>query len=409
MGGIVIIGAGHAGTQAAASLRECGYGGGLTLISADADLPYHKPPLSKSFMKSGDAPLQPLRGPSYFADNRIELRLGETAEAIDPASKTIRLAGGQALSYDKLVLALGTVARRLAIPGADLGGVVYLRTAEDARRMRARLGRVAAAVVVGGGFIGLEAAAMLAGRGIAVTVLEAAPEVLGRAVSAEMAVTVREALEETGVTVIRNAVVDRIEGDGGVVKAVQTGDGRRLAADLVIVGIGAEPVTGLAEAAGLAAENGIVVTAAMQTSDPDIFAIGDCVSFPQAQVGQRLRLESVQNATDQARAVAKALTGTPGRFEAVPWFWSDIGTMKLQIAGLNHGADRRLIWSGEHGVRSVFHLRGDRLAAVETLNEPGLHMLARRLLATGTTPPEALMVAGDLAALKRLVAERAPA
>ena len=174
-----------------------------------------------------------------------------------------------------------------------------------------------------------------------------------------------------------------------------------------VVGIGAVPVTDLAEAAGLATENGIAVNAAMQTSHPAIYAIGDCVSFPQAQVGRRLRLESVQNATDQARAVAKALTGAPGSFDAVPWFWSDIGDMKLQIVGLNHAADRRIIWSSDGAVRAVFHMRANTLAAVETLNEPGVHMLSRRLIALGLTPDEASMARGDLAAMKQVYAAHA--
>ena len=311
------------------------------------------------------------------------------------------------LSYDKLVLALGTVARKLTVPGADLDGVVCLRSAEDARAMRGRLGKVASAVVIGGGFIGLEAAAMLQARGISVSVLEAAPEVRGCAVSPEMAATVRKRLVASGVEVICNATLDRIEGEDGVAARVVTGDDRRLPADLVIVGIGAVPVTDLAEAAGLATENGIAVNAAMQTSHPAIYAIGDCVSFPQAQVGRRLRLESVQNATDQARAVAKALTGAPGSFDAVPWFWSDIGDMKLQIVGLNHAADRRIIWSSDGAVRAVFHLRANTLAAVETLNEPGVHMLSRRLIALGLTPDEASMARGDLAAMKQVYAAHA--
>ncbi|WP_112324058.1 NAD(P)/FAD-dependent oxidoreductase [Oceanibium sediminis] len=409
MAGIVIIGAGHAGTQAAASLREGGYAGALTLVSADHDLPYHKPPLSKSFMKTADTPLQPLRGPSYFSDKNIDLRLGETVTAVDAGAKSVAFADGQTLAYDKLVLALGTVARQLDVPGAKLGGVVCLRTADDARRMRARLSGVSSAVVIGGGFIGLETAAMLNARGISVVVLEAAPEVLGRAVSAQTAATVREGLVASGVTVHRGATLERISGQGGQVQAVVTGDGQSIPADLVIVGIGAIPVTDLAETAGLAVENGILVDGAMRTNDPDIFAIGDCVSFPQAQIGQRVRLESVQNATDQARAVAQTLKGKPEPFTALPWFWSDIGEMKLQIAGLNHGATRQIVCLGETGVRAVFHMRDGALAAVETLNEPGIHMLSRRLLALGITPEEGQMTAGDLAGMKQLLRERVPA
>ncbi|MYM57547.1 NAD(P)/FAD-dependent oxidoreductase [Thalassovita mangrovi] len=399
MAGVVIIGAGHGGTQLAAGLRDEGYAGTIDLISADPDHPYHKPPLSKSFMKAEDAPLQPLRAPVFFADKDIRLHLGQTATGIDRAAKTVTLADGATLPYAALVLATGTEARRLTLPGHDLPGVHTLRTASDARALRGALPGVARVVVIGGGFIGLEAAAMLAGRGIAVTVAELAPRLLGRAASAEVAQAVAHELEALGVRVLTGVSVEAIEGEGRVA-AVRLGT-EVLAADLVIVGIGAVPVDGLARAADLTVENGVVVDAHLATSDPHIFALGDCASFPAPGNGRHMRLESVQNATDQARALAATLAGKPTAYGAVPWFWSDIGPMKLQIAGLIGAADEAITTHGADGrLKSVYHLAAGRLVAVETLNSAGEHMLARRLLTDGVTPPRDVLATGDAARIK---------
>jgi len=399
MAGVVIVGAGHGGTQLAVSLREQGYKGEVHLISADPDHPYHKPPLSKSFMKSPDVALQPLRAAQIFAENDIDLRLGVQVEAIDRAAHAVRLSTGERLGYDHLVLATGTEARKLTVPGSDLAGVFTLRTASDARAMRAALPKVARVVVIGGGFIGLEAAAMLAARGIAVSVVELAPRLLGRAASPALASAVAAALTAAGVRVLTGVGIKAIRGEGGSVTGVEL-DGELLPADLVIVGIGAVPVVDLAAAAGLVLENGIAVDAQLRSSDPAIFALGDCASFPVAS-GGRLRLESVQNATDQARALAQTLAGTPTDYAAVPWFWSDIGAMKLQIAGLAGGADEAIECRGAEGaLKSVYHLKEGRLLAVETINSAGEHMLARQMLARGYTPPRDLMRAGDARALK---------
>lgn len=400
MGGVVIVGAGHAGTQLAVSLREQGYRGEVYLLSADPDHPYHKPPLSKSFMKSPDVALQPLRAAQVFAENDIDLRLGVTVEAIDRPARELRLRGGEALSYDRLVLATGTEARKLTVPGADLAGVFTLRTASDARAMRAALPEVARVVVIGGGFIGLEAAAMLAARGIAVTVVELAPRLLGRAASPALASAVEAALVASGVRVLTGVGIKALRGAEGHVTGVEL-EGDVLPADLVIVGIGAVPVVALAQEAGLALDNGIKVDAQLCSSDPAICALGDCASFPMAGTGARLRLESVQNATDQARALAATLAGTPTAYDAVPWFWSDIGAMKLQIAGLATGADETIECRTPEGqLKSVYHLREGRLVAVETINSAGEHMLARQMLARGFTPPRDLMRTGDPRALK---------
>jgi 3-phenylpropionate/trans-cinnamate dioxygenase ferredoxin reductase subunit len=397
MAGVVIVGAGHGGTQLAASLREAGYAGTIDLVSAEPDLPYHKPPLSKSFMKTPDTALQLLRAEVSYAEKDIRLHLGHAITEIDRVGKRVTFDDGASLAYDKLVLATGAEARTLTLPGAELAGVFSLRTAADARALRAALPANGKVVVIGGGFIGLEAAAMLAGRGLDVTVAELAPRLLGRATSPVVAGAVADQLATIGVRVLTGVSVEGIEGDKRV-RAVRLAR-ETLPADLVIVGIGAIPVTGLAAAAGLALDNGISVDALLATSDPSIWAIGDCASFPRG--GRRLRLESVQNATDQARALAATLACTATPYNAVPWFWSDIGPMKLQIAGLSDGADETIETRDAGGMlKSVYHLADGRLVAVETINSNAEHMPVRRLLADGVTPPREVLASGDPARIK---------
>ncbi|MBM9593477.1 NAD(P)/FAD-dependent oxidoreductase [Roseitranquillus sediminis] len=397
---IVIIGAGHGGAQLAASLVEEGHPGTVTLISAEDDAPYHKPPLSKSFMKAPDTPLQPLRGRTFFIDKGIDMRLGAEVTSIDCRGRRVLLADGSEIPYDRLVLATGTRARRLAVPGVEQEGVFHLRTAGDARAMRRALPESGRVVVIGGGFIGLEAAAMLAARGLSVEVLEVAPHLLRRAVSRQVADAVTAYLEGQGIGIRCGVCVDSLGGEGRVT-SVRLEDGPELQADMVVVGIGAVPEVALAEASGLACDNGIVTDALLTTSDPAICAIGDCISYPQAQLGRMARLESVQNATDQARALAKTLTGKPTPYGALPWFWSDIGALKLQIAGLAHDADEDVVVQRADGaLQSVYRLSQGRLVAVETLNSAGEHMLARRLIAKGITPDREVMASGDMAALK---------
>ncbi|MFW5654198.1 MAG: NAD(P)/FAD-dependent oxidoreductase [Roseicyclus sp.] len=400
MAGICIVGAGHGGTQLAASLRDEGYEGPVALISDDADLPYHKPPLSKSFMKTADAPLQSLRAESFFAQKGIDLRLGRRVAEIDRDGRTLRFGDGTRLAYDRLVLATGARARRLTVEGADLPGVYHLRTAEDARAMRAGLPDGGHVVVVGGGFIGLEAAAMLAGRGLSVEILEAGPRLLGRAASPETAAALAKRLSASGVRIRCNASVERLSG-GGRLEAVHVRGGDTLAARMLVVGIGAVPCTGLAEACGLRCDDGIVTDALLTTSDPAISAMGDVAVFPQEQLGRSCRLESVQNATDHARALARTLTGKPTPYRALPWFWSDIGETKLQIAGLADGADDRIaVTSADGALQSVWHMKHGVPVAVETLNAPGLHMLSRRLIAECVAPGVDAILSGDVAPLK---------
>jgi 3-phenylpropionate/trans-cinnamate dioxygenase ferredoxin reductase component len=400
---IAILGAGHGGAQLAASLREEGYAGAITLVSDEPDLPYHKPPLSKSFMKEAETPLQPLRGLSFYADKSIDLALGIGVTQIDRAAQRLIFADGSVLGYDQLVLAMGTTARRLSVLGAGLPHVFHLRSAKDARAMRSALPSAARVVVIGGGFIGLEAAAMLAARGLSVQVAEMASQVLGRAVSPPIAQAVADYLTSQGVGLHLSASIAQVRPDG-----VALGDGSVLPADMVVVGIGAVPEMALAQAAGLACENGVLTDALLATSDPQIYAIGDCAAYPQAQLGRTARLESVQNATDQARALAKTLTGKPAPYDALPWFWSDIGTQKLQIAGLSQDADEAIsVRRADGALQSVWRLAQGRLVAVETINSAGEHMLARRLIAEGITPERSAMQSGDMAVLKAAYAAAA--
>lgn len=400
MSGIVIIGAGHAGVQLAASLRDAGYASDIHLLSGDPDFPYHKPPLSKSFMATEDAALQPLRGEAFFAQNNIGLTLGVDVSSIDRAAKTIECADGRTITYDKLVIATGTSARKITVPGSGLPQVYALRTATDARAMREALPTMKNVVVIGGGFIGLEAAAMLSARGVQVDVIEVAARLLGRATSEIVADAVFHHLTQIGVRLHLNKSVEAILARDGSVSGVQLGD-TLLAADHVLVGVGAIPMDGLAREGGLSTNNGIVVDEYLATDDPDIYAIGDCVSFPQVHLQRQTRLESVQNATDQARALAQTLTGIPAPYTALPWFWSDIGTLKLQIAGLSDLPDQLIETHDADGVlKSVYHLKQGKLIACETLNSAGEHMLSRRLIAEGVAPSPTELATGNVKVIK---------
>jgi len=401
MTGILIIGAGHGGTQLAASLRKHGYGSAITLVSEDPELPYHKPPLSKSFMQSSDQKIQPLRVEAFFESNDIELRMGEIATGIDRVAKRVTFKNGKSLAYDQLVLATGTEARKLNCRGHDLDGVFSIRTAANSRAIRERLDHTTDVVIIGGGFIGLESAAMLVKQGHCVTVLELAPNVLGRAVSTEIAEAVTCELQQTGVDIRCSLGVDHIAGEDGCVTHVVTTSGEHIAAQLVIVGIGAIPCTSLAETAQLEIENGICVDGNLKTSSSDIYAIGDCGSFPQVQLGQRIRLESIQNATEQADHLAIVLTGgATNQYARLPWFWSDIGVMKLQIAGLRNGEIEKVVVHRDDRLAAVYHYSANKLVSVETINGAGEHMLARKMITEGFSPSKDALALTNLASIK---------
>ena len=383
---IVIVGAGHAGVQAAASLREEGFSGRIALLSDEHELPYQRPPLSKAFLKGQmDLSGLPLRAEKFFVDHRVDLRLGATEVRIDRAGRRVELAGGGGERYDHLILATGARARALRAPGLDLEGVHGLRSIRDAAAIKAALGQAAEVVVIGAGFIGLEIAATARGLGRAVTIVEIADRPMGRAISPAMSAFFLDAHKGFGAMFELGLGVAALHGEDGRVREVELSDGRRLPADLVIVGVGVTAEDALALEAGLECADGIVVDDKLVASDPAISAIGDCARFPHAGSGAPLRLESVQNATDQAKCVARRLVGKPEPYDALPWFWSDQGDLKLQIAGLSHGADR---WATrgrpESRAFSVFAFQADKLLAVETVNRGGDHMAARRILAART-------------------------
>lgn len=388
--GVVIVGAGQGGFQAAASLRQEGYEAPITLVGDEPGLPYQRPPLSKAYLKDGDAERLALRPAAFYETEEITVLPGVRATRIEREGHLVELADGRRLPYDKLILATGSRNRSLPVAGGGLEGVVELRTLADAQALRARLPGVTRAIVVGGGFIGLEFAAVARGLGVEVTVIEAAERVMSRVVSPPVSEHFHALHRALGVDLRLRVMAAEILGDGRRATGVRLSDGTEIAGDLVVVAVGIVPSVELAQEAGLACADGILVDAELRTSDPDIFAIGDCVAFVPHGRGDRLRLESVQNAVDGARAVAATICGRPTPLTAVPWFWSDQGTAKLQIAGLTHHADRHEVVERGDGKLCVFCFRGGRLVGVETVNSPADHMAARKLLAAraDVTPAE---------------------
>jgi 3-phenylpropionate/trans-cinnamate dioxygenase ferredoxin reductase subunit len=384
---IVIVGAGHAGFNVVDALRREGFDGEIVLIGDEPHLPYQRPPLSKAFL-TGEYDLERLllRPAGFYEDNRVTLRLGDPAVAVDPEAASVTLRSGETITYDKLVLATGSRMRRLDVPGHDLAGVRYLRTHDDAAQLLAGLGEARSVAVIGGGFIGLEVSATARKLGRDVAVLEAADRLMARAVPPLVSEFFADYHRGKGVDLHLSAAVEGIEGDGRV-QGVRTG-GTRIDADLVVIGIGVLPATELAEAAGIACDNGILVDGLARTSTANIWAVGDCTHHDNGWADARLRLESVQHATDQARTAAAAMMGGAEPYRAVPWFWSDQYDLKLQIAGVADNHDDQ-IFRGEpkSGQFSTFHYMGDALRAVYSVNRPGDHMAARRLLALGRTLP----------------------
>ena len=398
--GVVIVGTGHAGVQAAASLREAGYDGPVTLVGEEAELPYHKPPLSKTFIKDAAATPQILRAETFYSGSAIDLRLGETVIGIDVAEARLDLAGGGHIPFDHAILATGARPRILTLEGGPLAGVLSLRTIADARAIRELAGEVEDVVVLGGGFIGLEIAATLRLAGRRVTVVEAQSRLLARVVAPAISVHVAQRLAATGIRILTETTVARLEGENGRVSAVMTSSGQRIPARMVIVGIGVVPNAELAAAAGIETGNGIRVDQQLRTSIPQILAIGDVANYRHWMTGADVRLESVQNATDQARLAARTIVGSDEGYRAVPWFWSDIGDMKLQMVGLTGGADRQIaVGDPSENKFSIFHYAGDSLVGIESINRPGDHMLGRKMMGEGYSP-EARLLAGGVEAVK---------
>ncbi|WP_419830870.1 NAD(P)/FAD-dependent oxidoreductase [Methylobacterium sp.] len=404
--GIVVAGSGQAGFQLAASLREGGFRDPITLVGDETALPYQRPPLSKAYLAGKtDAEGLFLRQPGFFAEHAIAHRPGLRAVGIDRAGRRLLLSDGQSLAYDHLVLATGARNRPLPVPGADAPNVRQLRGLEDADALRASLNSARAIVVIGAGFIGLEFAAVAAARGLSVTVVEAADRPMARAVSPEIGQFFRTAHEAWGVRFALGAGVTAITGREGRATGIVLADGRKLPADVVLIGIGVLPNRELAAEAGLPAEDGVRVDAFLATPDPAISAIGDCARFPSPfarglSPDGTVRIESVQNAIDQGRCLAARLNGKPAAYGALPWFWSDQGPHKLQIAGLSGPGDSSVV-RGSGAAFSVFRFRDGSLSAVESVDRAADHMIARRLLAAGTplTPEQAADPGFDLKAL----------
>lgn len=384
MNDVVVIGAGHAGVSVVDALRSTGYAGRLACIDSQPHRPYERPPLSKEMLLGElDEPVW-LREEGFFADHEVELHRGVEVAAIDPGRHRTVLADGSELAYAKLVLATGARNRRLGVPGEDLARVVALRTLDDARALRAQLDVLDRLVVVGAGFIGLEVAAAARAAGTAVTVLEAAPRVLSRAVSEETSRRLAELHRGSGVDLRLGVGVAGFSDLGPDSVEVESATGERHRASLAVVGVGVVPETRLAERAGLRVADGTVVDQRLCTSDPDIFAVGDCVRFPDARGGGLIRLESVQNATDQGVHVASVLTGSEAAYTDLPWFWSHQGSIRLQIAGLRAPGDTATVRGDPGSDRfSVFLHRREHLVAVESVNDPAVHLASRKILERG--------------------------
>jgi len=377
---VVIIGAGQAGVQAAATLRSEGYEGALTLVGEEIYPPYQRPPLSKAYL-SGDFVRERLflKPDSFYAETGCEMRLGVGAWRIDRSAKTVHLTDGGSLTYDRLLLATGTRVRKLPVPGAELQGVYYLRGIDDVDLLRPELKDGSRLAVVGAGYIGLEVAAVAAKHGLEVTVLEAADRVMARSASPQLSAFYEREHRAHGVEFRFGASVEGFLGHERV-EAVRIG-GELVAADFVLVGIGVVPNCEVAQEAGLPCDNGIVVDEYAATSDPDIFAAGDCTNHP-AFAGGRVRLESVQNAIDQAKHAALAMLGKAAIYSEVPWFWSDQYDLKLQIAGLARSGDLTVTRGiPESRKFSVFHLRDGVVAAVEAVNAAPDYIVGRKLIA----------------------------
>lgn len=401
---IVIIGAGQAGFQIAASLRQGGFEGSVVIIGDENNAPYQRPPLSKAFLKNlADETSIQLRPEGFYTDSRIELIRGDKVELIDRQSKLVVTASGKRFEYDKLAITTGTRPRPLDLPGADLPGVHALRSFLHAAELRDDIQKHQNIVIIGGGFIGLEVAACAAGLGKTVTVLEYAPRLMGRAVSTLSSEFFKAYHKSIGVQVVTDARIKQIVGTDRA-QSIALVNGEQISCDLILVGVGALPNVELAEAAGLDCDNGILVDEFAVTSDENIMSAGDCTNHPNPFANGRFRLESVQNAIDQAKVAAATILGNSSAYNAAPWFWSDQGDIKLQTVGLPLGTDELVVrGSTEEKKFSVFHYREGKLIAVESINSAGDHMVARKLITTGISPSPA-KVADSTVELKSLLA-----
>ncbi|UYO52861.1 NAD(P)/FAD-dependent oxidoreductase [Rhodopseudomonas palustris] len=396
---VLIAGAGHAGFQVAVSLRQAKYAGRIALINDEKHLPYQRPPLSKAYLKSGGDPNSLMFRPEkFFQDQAIEL-ISDRMVSIDRDGRKLLLASGTAIEYGHLVLATGARNRMLDVPNASLPDVLYLRTLDESEVLRQRMPDKKHVVVIGAGFIGLEFAATARGKGLEVDVVELAPRVMARAVTPEISSYFHDRHTAAGIRMHYGVRATEIEADGDRVTGVALSNGQTLPCDLVVVGVGVIPNVEIAAAAGLSTAAGIIVNQQLLTSDPNISAIGDCALFESFRFGETLRVESVQNATDQARCVAARLTGDAKAYDGYPWFWSDQGDDKLQIVGLTAGFDQVVI-RGSVAERSfsAFCYKAGKLIGIESVNRAADHVFGRKILPLdkSVTPEQAADLSFDL-------------
>ena len=388
---ILIVGAGQAAIQAIDTLRRKGFAGQLTLVGEESWLPYQRPPLSKKFLSGAmDRERLLIRPHTFYSEHRVETRLGRRAVEIDRQGQSVRLDDGTAVSYDALLLATGSSPRHIPVPGANLGGVHLLRNIADVERIRSDLASARKLAIIGAGYIGLEVAATAREMGLPVTVLEQTDRVMSRVTAPQVSAFYEAEHAKQGVRLICGTQVSALEGSDGRVRTVVCEDGSAHEADVVLVGIGVGPRDELAQAAGLECRNGIVVDQHCRTSDPNIYAAGDCTNHPSIHYGRHVRLESVDNAFEQASSAALNLLGTPTPHAKVPWFWSDQYDLKMIIVGLSQGYDEA-ITRGSPASRSfsVCYLREGELIAVDTVNAPKDQMAARKLVAARARPDRA--------------------
>lgn len=379
---VVIVGAGHAAGQVVATLKQKKYEGDICLIGEEAYLPYQRPPLSKKYL-AGELPAERLhfKADSFYDEPNIEIHLNTRIDSLDRGNKTVRSSAGEEFLYDKLVMSLGAHARHIDLPGVELEGVHYLRTIRDVDSIRKKFAPGCRLVIVGAGYIGLEVAAVAAQKRLDVTVVEMLDRVMSRVVSQQVSEFYQKEHSDHGVNLLLSTGIKGFAGNGHL-QAVDLTDGTQLPAELVIIGIGVVPNTELAADAGLEVSNGIVVNDRCQTSDSDVYAVGDCTFHPNEVLGCRLRLESVHNALEQAKTAAANICGEDERYAQVPWFWSDQYDLKLQIAGLSQDYDRTILRGNpQERAFSCLYLRDGRLIAVDAVNSPKDFMQSKKLIA----------------------------
>ncbi|PKZ66066.1 ferredoxin reductase [Gordonia terrae] len=379
-GAVVIVGAGHGGSTLAAMLRQSGFDEPVVMIGSETHLPYHRPPLSKKFGDKGFQ--QPIRPPEFYADNNIEVRTGASVTALDRSARTVQLSTGERIGYDHLVLATGSSPRRLAVRGSDAAGVLTLRTIEDAAALGLSLEAHGALAIIGGGYVGMEVAAVARSHDVPVTVVERENRILARVASPDLSQRLTDYHRARGTDIRVDATVSGVRERGGRATGVELADGSTITADTVLVGIGAVPDDGIAHSAGLACDGGVLVDSCGRTSDPTVFAIGDVARRPIDDTGALVRLESIPNVTEQAKQVVSALSGRPQPEPEVPWFWSDQFDIKLKIAGLVRPGARIVHRPGKkEGSFALYHLGADdTVHAVEAANAPSDFIAGKKFI-----------------------------